>query len=319
MVHLLSSPLRRRHLAGAATLLAALFFVPAALVAQPAVLLVGDSWARFMFDDAALPMVLTAHGHPEIAVFGDATTENGTTAQDWSHADRLQLIHDQLTAHPEVEVVVLFLGGNDFLAGLSGGGWYVGISPEAETQLFDDIGSDLGIVIDAILGFEPEIEVVLNSYDYPNFVDTLTGLVGTYLCVPLYADLNGPTPFEINSVTPQLDARELALATTRPRLTVVRHWGLMQYLYGFPSDGIQPGDLLPPGDLTRPSPLASMRKYDILGIVDDDCFHLRPEGYDALAEQIWANALLRHFDGIFLDGFESNSTSAWSVTVGAGG
>jgi len=313
------SPLRRARLAGAAALLAGLLVAPTALSAQPAVLLVGDSWGRFMYTDAALPMVLAAHGHPEIAVFGNATTENGTTAQDWTHADRLQLIADQLTAHPEVEVVVVFLGGNDFLAGQSGGGWYVGISPEAETQLFDDIGTDLAIVIDAILGFDPEIEVVLSSYDYPNFVDTLTGLVGSYLCVPLFDDLGGPTPFEINSVTPQLDARELALAAIRPRLTVVRHWGLMQSLYGFPSDGIEPGDLLPPGDLTLPSPLESMRKYDLFGVLDDDCFHLRPEGYDALAEGIWERALFPRFGGIFLDGFESGTTSAWSAIAGSGG
>jgi len=278
------------------------------LSAAPAALLVGDSWARLVYDNGSLATVLAAHGHPEIAVLGDATSIDGSTAAQWAQATMLQLLTDEFGAHPEIEVVVVFLGGNDFLAGESGGGWYVGIDPAAETQLFDDIESDLATVVDHLVGIDPNLEVVLSSYDYPNFVETLTGL-GAFVCVPLWDDLGDPTPFQINSNATQLDTRQIAIAASRPQVVPVAHWGLMQYLYGYPSLEIPPGALPPPGDPTLPSPPEAMR----WGI---DCFHLAPAGYQAIAERLWQLALERHFDGLFFDGFESGGVDGWDESVG---
>jgi hypothetical protein len=64
----------------------------------------------------------------------------------------------------------------------------------------------------------------------------------------------------------------------------------MQSQFGFPSDGIPPGQLSPPGDLALPSPVEALR----LG--GDDCFHLNAEGYDGL--------VLNQYDGYFEDRFE---------------
>jgi len=50
------------------------------------VFLVGDSWARQKYDDGALASALASVGHPEVSVLGDATSENGTTAEDWAPA-----------------------------------------------------------------------------------------------------------------------------------------------------------------------------------------------------------------------------------------
>jgi len=207
---------------------------------------------------------------------------------------------------------VLFLGGNDFLEGQSGGGWYVGISPAAETALFDAIESDLAVVIDTILGSDPNVDVILSSYDYPNFVESLGGIVGYLFCVPLWEDLGEPTPFEINSATGLLDARHASLASTRPRLRVVTHWGLMQNVFGYPSMDIDPGDLPLPGDLNLPSPPEAMRPQ----LADIDCFHLRSSGYEAMGERLWSEALRRTIDGVFFDDFE-DGLGAWSDVVPA--
>lgn len=268
-----------------------------ALAAAPAVMLVGDSWPRQIYDDGALATALASAGHPEIVVLGDATSISGSTAEEWANAAMLDLLTDTLAAHPETEAVVLFAGGNDLLAGQSGGGWYVGISPAAESALFDAIESDLATIVDAVLGADPDVEVVLSSYDYPNFVETLSGL-GAIVCVPLWQDLGEPTPFEINTATTLLDARHAAIAATRPRVSAVSHWGLMQVVFGYPAEGIDPGELDLPGDLGLPSPPQALRFFG------SDCFHLRASGYTALAGRLWDRALERIVLGLFADGFE---------------
>ena len=280
--------------------------LPALAAAQPAVLIVGDSWARLMYNTDALATVLAAHGHPEITVYGDTTTFDGSTAADWAQPANLQLLTDTLTAHPEIAAVVIFVGGNDFLAGQSGGGWYVGMDPADEAALFDGIEQDTATVIDHLLTLDPTLEIVISSYDYPNFVETLAPPLGDLFCVPLWQDLGEPTPFQINSHARILDQGRAVIAATRPGVRPVASWGLMQYLYGYPSMGIPPGALPLPGDPTLPSPPESLR----LGI---DCFHLDTPGYDAIAERLWRFALGPEFDGIFADGFESGDTSAWTA------
>lgn len=309
-VGLAGSGLRRRSLRFAAALGFSLqFVVPGALQASGAVLLVGDSWARQMFDDGALAGVIAGHGLAEVAVRGDATTEDGTTAAEWAAAPRLALLDAELAAHPEIEVVVIFLGGNDFLEGMSGGGWYVGIPPADESALFDAIEGDLATIVDHLLGLDSGLRVVLSSYDYPNFVETLN-TPGAFVCAPLWNDLGQPTPAEINGATALLDARFAALAAARPRLSFVSHWGLMQYLFGYSSLGIAPGELPPPGDPTLPSPPAAMRTFGW------DCFHLKASGYAGLAERLWDRALEWPLLGGFEDDFESGDPLAWSAEAG---
>ena len=290
-------------------LLALGFAAPVLGGGERAVLLLGDSWARQTFDDAALVEVLAGHGHASVTVLGDATTENGTTAAEWATAPRLDLVAAELAAHPEVEIVVIFLGGNDFLEGMSGGGWYVGIPPEDEDALFDAIEADLATLIDAILATDSGLEIVLSSYDYPNFVETLV-TPGAFVCDPLWDDLGQPTPAEINAATGLIDARQAALAATRPRLHAVRHWGLMQYLFGYPSLEVEPGELPPPGNPALPSPPEAMRTFGW------DCFHLRKAGYLGLSERLWDHALVWLLDGSFSDGFESGDLVRWSSSAG---
>lgn len=281
--------------------------------AQSDVLLVGDSWARLFYTTGTLDAAFAAHGEGAVVVYGDATTEDGTTAADWATAPRLAEIAAELEARPSVDTVVLVLGGNDFLEGMSGGGWYVGISEEDETALFDQIESDLGVVIDAILAHDPALRVVWSSYDYPNFVESLEAPFASLVCAPLWDDLGQPTPFEINSVGTLLDQRVAALAQTRSRLSVVQNWGLMQYRIGYPSLDIAPGELPLPGDLDLPSAPEAMR---IVLSVAIDCFHLSAAGYGHLSERLWQQRLEWRYQGRFLDGFESGDLVAWTSRVG---
>ena len=75
----------------------------------------------------------------------------------------------------------------------------------------------------------------------------------------------------------------------------------MQSFFGFPDDGILPGDILPPGDLNKPSPVEAMRDF----FVTRDCFHLSPLGYEFLVQNSFDGYFENRFSqSIFSNGFE---------------
>lgn len=276
--------------------------------AVPRVLMVGDSWAEFMWKGQSLRETFAANGRPDILEEGAATALSGTTAAQWTSAGMLQLISDELAAHPTIDTVQLTLGGNDFLAGQSGGGWWTGMSMVDEEALIDQIIADAATVIDFILGLDGELEIIVSLYDYTNFDESLSGALG-FTCDPRWDDLGQPTALEINSAFVRVQDRVDTLVASRERVYGVRHGGLMQFVFGFPDDGIPPGDLLPPGDLSLPSPIEAMWLLS-------DCIHLGGDGYLAVAQNLWNNYYDRRFNGTLMrDGFESGDTAAWSASV----
>lgn len=276
-------------------MLTAISTLPAAAQSVPKVLLVGDSWAAQQWEDGAHALVFAAHGAGQHGVVGGMTTEDGSTAADWAAPDGLALIGQALADHPDIDTVQLTIGGNDFLDA-----WSVTMSPQDAAALRAQIRDDLATVSDFVLATRPDIEVIISLYDYPNFRDTLGSLAGILVCRPLHQSLGEPTPLQLNQAMAQFET-DLASLATHPRVYHVGHAGQMQFTYGFPSDGIQPGQLLPPGDLALPSPLESMRSHGLLG---RDCFHLTPDGYDVLVQNLYENYYEVRFDTLFKSPFE---------------
>jgi lysophospholipase L1-like esterase len=74
----------------------------------------------------------------------------------------------------------------------------------------------------------------------------------------------------------------------------------MQNLFGI--DGTSPGSLPLPGDAGLPSPLAAMRNRAGLG---RDCFHLSPQGYDRLVQNLYEAYYAQRLEPVFRDAFEA--------------
>lgn len=252
------------------------------------VLLVGDSWSEFMWVDGSLRAVFALWGHPDLLEKGDVTAISGSTAAEWARPGMLQLITDELDANPTIDLVQLTIGGNDFLAGMPGGGWYAGIPQAEKNALLNRVVADVETVIDHILALDPAIEIVLSFYDYTNFVESLSGPLG-FFCTGVWNDLNQPAPFEINSAQLEIHAFLATLSASRARVAIVDHYGLMQFEFGYPSMGIPPATLIPPGDLSLPSPPEAMRFFGA------DCFHLGAAGHQALAQNLWDQFYRHHF------------------------
>lgn len=280
----------------------------AASAATRRVLLVGDSWADFLWQARSLRDMFDGHGHANLEELGGNTTVSGSEAWEWAgDPTMLQRIADALAANPTIDIVQITLGGNDFINDDNGGGWYVGIPDPG--ALYVTIATDVATVVDYVLGLDPDLRVVLSAYDYPNYVNSLSGVPCALYCCEQNAAMGSPTPSQINAAIVQMVAVLEALPQGRPRLEVVGHWGLMQYLYGFPNavPPIPPGAILPPGDLALPSPSAAMLSW----FGAPDCIHLSGTGYDAVGENLWWSYYLFAIDGIFRDGFEGGDTGAW--------
>lgn len=261
----------------------------------PKVLLVGDSWAAQQWTDQAHALVFAEHGADQHGVVGASTTESGSTAAQWASAGRLAIIGQALADNPGIDTVQLTIGGNDFLDA-----WSVTLPPGDAAALRAQIRGDLATVVDFVLAQRPDMEVIVSLYDYPNFRDTLNSIAGIAVCRPLHQSLGEPTPLQLNQAMAEFET-ELAALAAHPRVHHVAHAGQMQFTYGFPEDDIQPGDLLPPGDPALPSPVVSMRNHGFLG---RDCFHLTPEGYDVLVQNLYENYFQVRFDTLFKSPFE---------------
>jgi len=263
------------------------------------VLIVGDSWAQQQYSDQVHDAVFDVNGYPDIEVLrngdSDAVAVDGTTAADWVVPSELAKITNALINNPSVDTVQLTLGGNDFL-----NNWNTGMTPGQVNTMKAAIVADLQTIVDAILAVDMNIEIILSFYDYPNFEETTSGVFGT-VCRNLHDDMLNPTPTEINSMALDFTNAFVTIANQNPKVFYVQHWGRMQNAYGWPDQGIQPGDIPLPGDYTRTSPLEAMRTH--YGFVKD-CFHLEPEGYDILVQGLFEEYYQYRFDTIYKSHFE---------------
>lgn len=259
------------------------------------VLIVGDSWASQQWDDRAHDMVFSANGFSSLTADGSTTAISGSEAADWVVPDQLALIATALANQPDIDTVQLTIGGNDFLAA-----WRADMTPMQEMTLQQQISTDIQTIIDFILVQDSRIQIILSFYDFPNFVDTLTGVSGLF-CAPLFNSMGQPTPMQLNSAAQRFEQAYTQLAANNSRVFHVSHFGFMQFTFGFPDMGIQPGDIPLPGDISLPSPLEAMR----LTFGVSDCFHLRAEGYDVLIQNLFDQYYRQRFEEfVFTTGFE---------------
>lgn len=196
------------------------------------VLIVGDSWSAYTTAFGSLDQAFADAGHPDKLAVGDTTAIGGSTAADWTTPAYQALITQALAQNPDVDVVHLTIGGNDFFAG-----WNVGMGATAEAALFDQIADDVESVIDFIQSQRAGVQVVLSTYDYPNFDEELAA---NPLYVLLYASMGFPSAAQLNDA----GARgQLAIGREvfqKPNVHVIHHFGLTHFLRGYPAKGMAP-------------------------------------------------------------------------------
>lgn len=280
---------------------------PPALVA-PRVLLVGDSWAQYMWDDGShndlfdrfgqedrRALSLSLGSDPGPGYPGPEYAVSGSEARQWADTASYPWIANMvaaLNANPTIDLVVLSIGGNDVLAGRPDGGWYKQMDldlPGSEAAFFDRLEQDTFTIIEAALAVRPNLRVMISSYEYPNF--NVGFWCFAYAC-PKRRDLSRDpnnaliTDAELNDMMVRVEQRRIGWVNANPRLLFDHGIGLMHYYYG---DGVTGPGLLPypgqtpplyspfpGGNVLRPSLRSNFRRPNGL---DADPIHLNLAGY----------------------------------------
>lgn len=231
---------------------------------QPTILLAGDSWAEFMWTDGRYNQIFDKFGfnneriiakslgsNPGAGHTGPEYAISGSTAREW--ADQVNYpwianVNAEITANPTIKTVVLSIGGNDFLAGRPGGGWYQNMDndvPGSELALFNQIKTNTLTIINGVQAVHPDVEFLITSYDYPNF--SISGIACWIYACGKRRDLS----FRDNILISDADLNQMMISIetfrineiiSQPKVYFDNAIGLMHYYYG---DGNSAGGTLP--------------------------------------------------------------------------
>ena len=300
----------------------------------PRLLLAGDSWAQYMWDDGSHNDVFDRFGHAEKRAVSRSLSSDpgprytgpeyaisGSEARQWADTVNYPWIANMvaaLQANPTIDRVLFSIGGNDLLAGKSGGGWYKDMDRDvagSEAALFDRIHSHTLQVIDAALAVRPDLRVIVSSYDYSNFN---TGRWCILYACPKRRDLSRDpnnalvTDQELNAMMVGAERNRISWTNAHPRSDFDDAVGLMHYFYGdgisapltLPRPGQVPPDYnpFPGGNPLRPSLRSNFRN-------DADPIHLDVEGYQY--------KIALETEAIFLPLFRGNAAATFFSKGGA--
>lgn len=278
------------------------------MTTAPRVLLAGDSWAQYMWDDGSHNDIFDRFGEadhlalssslgsdPGPGYDGPEYAISGSEARQWVDTANYPWIANMvaaLEANPTIETVLLSIGGNDILAAKSGGGWYKDMdldNPGSEAAFFDQLEQNTLTIIDAALAVRPNLTVVISSYDYPNF--NVGFWCFLYAC-PKRRDLSRDpdndliTDQEINAMMVNVEGMRIGWAAAHDRVLYDNSVGLMHYFYG---DGVSGPRVLPRPGLVPPlylpfpggNPLLPTLRINFRqpGGIDADPIHLNYDGY----------------------------------------
>jgi len=291
-------------------------------VARPLVLLAGDSWAQYMWDDGSHNDMFDRYGHAEKRALsrslgsdpgpgytGPEYAISGSEARQWVDTANYPWIANMvadLNANPTIDRVLLSIDGNDMLAAKSGGGWYKDMDldvPGSEAALFNLIHNNTVTIMNAALAVRPDLHVVLSSYDFPNFN---TGFWCFLYACPKRQDLSRDpnnaliTDQEINGMMVTMEGVRIGWKNAMSRVDYDNSVGLMHYFYGdgvsapltLPRPGTVPPNYtpFPGGNPQKPTLRANFRSAP-------DPIHLSVQGYQYKIVQETEALFFPHFRG----------------------
>ena len=224
-----------------------------------------------MSDDGTHNIIFDKFGHADVDLLGASLGSNpgpgytgteyaisGSEAREWADMVNYPWINNVITEidnNPTIETVILSIGGNDVLAAKSGGGWYKDMDldvPGSEAALFATIRDNTFVIINEILTAHPNVEILLSSYDYPNFN---TGFFCFAYACPKRNDLSRDatndliTDTELNQMMITVEEERISWLGLEPNLHFDNAIGLAHYYYG---DGTNAPGTLPLPEQTAP-------------------------------------------------------------------
>jgi len=216
---------------------------------QIKVVTVGDSWA-YNWGDALVDELLS-HGI-QVDLYNKAVP--GSTAQLWAQPGALLDVEALLLGNPDIQFIVLSIGGNDLLDGYLVGGYGEEVFPLIEQYTRS--------VINELLSYFPYLKISLNGYDFLNFEMTPE-------CILMGETMLGGSTYDKNILFTKLTGIAQKIAADYPQVIATNLLGAMQMATGMRA----PNPFLP-------TPASMMG--------EGDCIHPNYQGYRALMRRIYA-------------------------------
>jgi hypothetical protein len=219
----------------------------------PRILLVGDSWAARAWETRAFRTALENMGFGEFGEKGELTAIGGTTSSDWATPPFLDRITGELEAHPTLDIVHLWIGGNDFLRAPP-------TNPIEALVILFRILRNTRTVVDHIHSVRPEARIAFASYDY----------------VPG----GGGLAFELSTLARAVRWRTRFV----PSYFLLNQLGVLHHEFGYPG-AFGPGERPLPGAYPRYRPiLGGDARFPGSPELFDDPIHPNETALVALAE-----------------------------------
>jgi lysophospholipase L1-like esterase len=277
------------------------------------VMLIGDSWAHFTWLFQSFGEALTQNGFPDIKDDGNATALISMQAETWASDGWIDLIRTRVGTKTDVEVYVLFIGGNDVVWK-----WRRNQPIDIILPYADEMLMYTDRIIDEILKINPDGQIIIASYDYPNFAETFESLGEDNPYYSQWEKFGLAPPAEINPTLIYFEEyRSKHPRYSAPNIHYINNIGVGQYYYGYPTPSInEPFGTFPPK--STPLPFGDTRyptHQNLMGIGGIDAFHFNGIGYRFVAHNMiktWLNDyLLRDYNYHFsstgaLDGWVSS-------------
>ena len=283
------------------------------------VMLLGDSWAHFMWVARSHQEVFEKFGFDDIEERGPATVLIGTQAESWNDQNGHTIITNELNNYPSLDIVAISLGGNDII-----GDWDVSMTIAQSEAMFVEIQGHLQDLVDVILAVRPDIEIVLYGYDYLNFVETILNFppaLGDNPYIGNWHTMGDPSVYQVNEGLGFLAQVLIDISDADSRVHFVNSLGLMQYVYGYPNPlPIAPGGTFPPGSVPLPGQAPDYipinggnMNYpsppEAMGLNGYDCIHLSDDAFAHFVEHKTV-----HY---FLDKFRSSPDATFTSQGGS--
>ncbi len=283
---------------------------------QTRVLLVGDSWAQFMWlQYNSYRKIFAQFGYPDILEKGDRTAISGTRANQWYSGSNMTTLMSEIRDNPSIDIVVISLGGNDLINGFE-----ATMDSTEIDELMTRIQGHMQIIVDSIKSARPGLEILINSYDYLNFVETITDFPSSFLFPqnPFISNWNSmgqPDVQTVNLGLSLLALKMIEIANNDPQVFFVNNLGLNHHVFGYPTVfPLPPGGTFPPGESPLPgqapdySPLqggypdypshrTAMGPIPIINLPGWDPIHMSGDAYYYFVKNQYKYYFLNKFQG----------------------
>ena len=245
------------------------------------IILTGDSWADFPFGFGTISGNLDRYGFTNVKMYSSsALSVSGIETANMLQPSYITNLQNELIAHPDVEIVIVSIGGNDML-----NNWNTSMDSLQTDSLITDVFIRIDSIISKIKGLKTNLQIFLPGYDYGNFGEVINtfSVPSLHPFYSKWSSMGNPNFLELNSLMNIVSKRFKALGL-KYQITYNDASGLMQYVYGQQNPlGVSPGGTyaprsvtVPGGNLNYPSPKVAIRDYGPFR----DCFHLSAEGFD---------------------------------------